>query len=84
VRSEIEERVDRLLHDAEHKESGAVFCETLVREPDRAREFRAERDALIAEAERLDPGHTTRAWKDATGLGSSPAVRPAPTEEAND
>lgn len=59
-------RIDRLLHDAEHKDSAATFARNLMRQPDKAREFEQERDALITEANRLDPNHTAHAWAETT------------------
>jgi hypothetical protein len=57
---ELEERIDRLLHDAEHAESGAAFAARMARmdptNPDHAKyrdEYRAKAKRLREEAEAL-------------------------------
>ena len=57
-----EETIDRLLHDAEHKDSAATFARDLMRQPLKAREFEAQRDGLIAEAKHRDPHRRAEAW----------------------
>lgn len=57
---ELDERIDRLLHDAEHAESGAAFAARMARidpaNPDHAKyrdEYRAKAKRLRAEAKAL-------------------------------
>jgi hypothetical protein len=62
---EIEVRVDRLLHDAEHKDSGAKFARSLrgIMHVEAAERLERDRDELIAEAIKLDPDRTCDAWE---------------------
>ena len=64
------ETIDRLLHDAEHKDAAVDFTRNLMHDPQGARKFEQERDALIAEAKRLDPDRSASAWED-TSLPSA-------------
>ena len=63
---EIERKVDRLLHDAEHKQAGAEFARSLrrVEHIEAAKRMERRRDELIAEALKLDPDQTCEAWQD--------------------
>ncbi|MFL5481112.1 MAG: hypothetical protein ACJ8AK_02895 [Gemmatimonadaceae bacterium] len=61
----LESRVDRLLHDAEHKNAGARFARSLrgIRHVEDAERLERERDGMIAAAIRLDPDRTCDAWQ---------------------
>lgn len=55
--------VDRLLHDAEHAESGRQFAARIGHvEP--AKDLTEKRDRLLAKAQELDPAHEAPAWKE--------------------
>lgn len=65
---QMHDRVDRLLHDAEHADSGAEFARRMVViQPDNdahraaAHDLTAKRDRLLAEALALDPQRTAPA-----------------------
>lgn len=76
--------VDRLLHDAEHAESGAAFAKSIGHHP-QAEEMTVKAKILRQEAEKLDPKHEAPAWaEDATwARGLSPMTakekKPVPT-----
>lgn len=62
----LERRIDRLLHDAEHKDSGAKFARSLrgYQHEEAAERMERQRDELIAEALRLDPERKAEAWQE--------------------
>jgi hypothetical protein len=62
---ERDEKVDRLLHDAEHAESGARMAR-IMRDYGMQVEYEKKRDGLIAEAQALDPNREADAWQEAT------------------
>jgi hypothetical protein len=63
-----EAQVDQLLHDAEHADAGAAFARMLVGRlasaKDDAEQLIAKRDALLAEANALDPQHSAACWSE--------------------
>lgn len=60
---ELHEKIDRLLHDADHTESGAMMARVMR---DRGAELSCieKAAALLGEANRLDPQHTAPAWEE--------------------
>lgn len=54
-------KIDRLLHDAEHADSGAMMA-GMMRDFAAEQRYRAEQRRLLDEANRLDPKHTAPAW----------------------
>lgn len=67
------QQVDRLLHDAEHADSGAAFARHMAgmqphnrQHRQAAEELAAKRDRLLAEALALDPERTAPAWEETT------------------
>ncbi len=60
---DVNERVDRLLHDAEHKDGGAMMAR-MMKDITAAKEFVVERNRLIAEAIRIDPERAAPAWQE--------------------
>jgi hypothetical protein len=73
VNPTIQRRIDRLLHDAEHKDSGAKFARSLPgdRPLEAAERMERDRDQLIAKALALDPDRKAEAWGE-TDLKISP------------
>ncbi len=67
--TEMHEKIDRLLHDAEHALSGERMALMMVgRIPTAAEDARKLRDryhALMNEARSLDPKETAPAWSEA-------------------
>ena len=68
-----ETTVNRLLHDAEHADSGASFAALMYRRDPLNKDhleameaLQAKRDRLIAEALALDPDRTDDAWEETT------------------
>lgn len=57
------EDIDRLLHDAEHADSGARMA-GVMRDTEAALRLTRKRDDLIAHAHSLDPHHVEDAWRD--------------------
>lgn len=64
--------IDRLLHDAEHAQSGVLFAEMMMGQQPSNPDHRAVRDEmrnkaarLIAEAHAADPKHLHEAWEEA-------------------
>lgn len=79
--------IDRLLHDAEHAESGADFAEMMMGQQPNNPAHRAARDslrnkcsALVAEAHAADPTHSDPAWEE-TNLRSVPSASQQGDEE---
>jgi hypothetical protein len=66
--SELREKIDRLLHDAEHAKHGAEFARNLKPLPtwqEDAERMEAKVRELVAQANALDPNHTAPSWEDA-------------------
>jgi hypothetical protein len=74
-------KVDRLLHDAEHADSGAMMA-GVMRDHGAQRRFIAKRDNLVAEARALDPKRESPSWVECR-LTSDPnaASEPHPQPE---
>lgn len=62
--AEMHEKVDRLLHDAEHADSGAMMAGVMKDDAAFSR-LHAKKVSLLAEANALDPEHTAPAWSEA-------------------
>lgn len=60
---DVNERVDRLLHDAEHKDSGAVMAR-MMKDLAATDRFLTDRDLLVAEALCIDPERAAPAWRE--------------------
>lgn len=63
--ADVNERVDRLLHDAEHKDAGAMMAR-MMKDLAAVDEFLTARDLLVAEAHIVDPTHAAPAWQETT------------------
>lgn len=59
--NERDEKVDQLLHDAEHAESGGEMAARMNDEAAVNRLY-AKWEGLIAEANKIDPEHKAPAW----------------------
>lgn len=57
------QKIDRLLHDAEHAEAGETFAR-MIGHVFEAQTLRSKADHLIAMANTLDPEHTAPAWSE--------------------
>ena len=64
-------QVDRLLHDAEHKDAGANMAAT-VGDTYSASRLQTQRDSLIRMASQIDPERESPAW-DEVRLSASPS-----------
>lgn len=60
---DLNERVDRLLHDAEHAKAGATFA-AMMHDDYNARQLANKSQNLLNEALALDPQHTAPAWSE--------------------
>lgn len=80
-------KVDRLLHDAEHADSGARMAGMMCDYPAK-KKYEAKRRRLIAEAHALDPQHRCDAWEEASdgmsGIAAHLPVPAAPAEEGDE
>lgn len=61
MKQDLDEQVDRLLHDAEHADSGAMMAD-MMRDSKSVIRFVAKRKRLIAKALKLDPERKADAW----------------------
>lgn len=61
LQSSRDEKVDRLLHDAEHALSGSKFAAS-IGHVGPAKELLAKHDRLVAQAQAADPAHKAPAW----------------------
>ena len=68
-----ERKIDRLLHDAESKDSGARFARSLpgMGHLEAAERMERDRDALLAKALEIDPDRKAEAWSE-TSLKTAP------------
>jgi hypothetical protein len=64
-----DEKVDALLHDAEHAHGGAQFAD-MVRDTANAKALRAKRDRLYAKALKLDPKQEAPCWDESGYYGT--------------
>ena len=63
VMEKVNQEIDRMLHDAQHAESGANMAAMMHNKP-KAVEFIAKRDRLIAEARLMHAANPGARWPD--------------------
>ena len=61
--SEIDEQIDRLIHDAQHADSGSQFAATM-QHLGMARELKDKRDRLLSQARALHAANPGARWPD--------------------